>query len=929
MIPAARRAPPLPYDRRLVKRIDPFKVALLAVVYASQGLSPGFATFALPVLLRREGVSLTRVGLAGLLLLPVALKFVWGPWTDRLAAAGRTRAWMSGLQIALALCVASLVFAPPGRGLVPFLSLVGVAYLVVAVLDVITDGLAVRLLTPEERPLGNAAQYGGFYAGGILAGGGFLLVEPRLGWPLAVGLLAAMVAMGWLAAGALPVPPATAGAALAGAPLTGAGVTPRASVLAFLRGPVARHVLPLLLLLDLPQNIGIALVGPALLDGGLKQERVGLVSGTAGLLAAVAGAGLGGLLLARLVRRHAIVVAGVAQALPLLGFAWLAAHRPISMPAAMAVVCLAYGTASAFNIALSSWFMDQLSPRQPSTDYSVMACAHTLTFAMAGPIAGWSAARLGFPTFFVVVGTTALLLLLLAVPWLRRLAAATLLPLALVACAATRGPAPPRGDELVVGLESAPTRLDPRLGTDQGSEYVFELVLEGLLDKRPDGSLIPGLATSWEVLDAGRRYRFHLRPDARFHDGRPLGAADVAWSYNTILDGSVKSPKRGSFGPLLRVVAVDAHIADFVLREPWGALLINLTAGTGVIPDGTSPEQMERHPIGSGPYRFVSKGSDRVELAAWDAYRGGRPPISRVVLREVPDATVRALELEKGSVQLVVNGFPPDTAALFARRRGFKVLQSPGANYVYIGLNMEDPVAGDPRVRRAIALAIDRPRLVRTVWRGQGRPTETLMPAGHWARDEALPTIPHDPAAAARLLEEAGFPDPDGPGPEPRLRLAYKVSTNDLSLLQAQAIQAMLAEAGIAAEIRSYEFATFYADVKRGSFQMFGLTWTGVAEPDLYRNLFHSASVPPLGANRCRYRNPVADRLIEEGSRRFDPRDRLPFYLELQELLQRDLPYVSLLQRDTVAVMLDGLEGYVNYPGGEMYSVRRARWRRG
>lgn len=506
-------------------------------------------------------------------------------------------------------------------------------------------------------------------------------------------------------------------------------------------------------------------------------------------------------------------------------------------------------------------------------------------------------------------------------------AVAALATVATLGCPGARRPAPPRANELVVGLASAPTRLDPRLGTDQGSEWVCELVLEGLLDKRPDGTLVPGLATSWEVLDGGRRYRFHLRPGARFHDGRALTARDVAWTYQTILDGSVKSPKKASFGALDRVVAVEPATVDFVLREPSGALLYNLTAGTGILPAGTSPEVMERHPIGSGPFHFVSRSAERVVLAAWDGYVGGRPRLDRVVLREVPDATVRALELEKGSVQLVVNDFPPDTVALFRHKPGFRVVQSPGSTYVYLGLNLEDRVTGDVRVRQALALAIDRPRLVRTVWRGQGRPTETLLPPGNWARDETLPPIPHDPAAAARLLEEAGWHDPDGAGPEPRLRLTYKVSNNDLSLLQAQAIQAMLAEAGIEAEIRSYEFATFYADVKRGSFQMFSLTWTGVAEPDLYRNLFASSSIPPKGSNRGRYRSAEADRLIAEGGRRFDPRERRPYYMQLQALLRHDLPYVSLLTRDTVAVMLDGLEGYENYPGGEVYSLRKVRWR--
>jgi MFS family permease len=395
--------------------IDVRKIGRLAAVYIGQAIAPGFATFAMPVLLRRQGVTLQAVGLTGLLLLPAALKFVWGPWTDRLAARGRTRTWLTGLQTALVVCVAGLVVFPPARGVAPFLVLVGTSYLLVAVADVITDGLALRLLAREERPLGNAAQYGGAYAGSILAGGLFLAIEPRLGWAPAVAFLVMLVAAGWVAARTLPIP--------APAPVTTAvdAAAARASLLAFLRGPVARHVLPLLLLLDFPQNVGIALVGPFLLDDGLTQAQVGLVSGTAGLAAALAGAVLGGIMLARLSRRRGIVVAGALQAVPLVGLAWMAATPAVSLPVAFAVVCAAYFTASVFNVTLSSWFMDLASPRQPGTDYSVMACAHIGTFAIAGPIAGAIASRFGFTAYFLGTAAVALVFLALAVPWLRAL----------------------------------------------------------------------------------------------------------------------------------------------------------------------------------------------------------------------------------------------------------------------------------------------------------------------------------------------------------------------------------------------------------------------------------------------------------------------------------------------------------------------------
>jgi MFS transporter (putative signal transducer) len=392
--------------------VDLRKIGLLGVVYVAQGMAPGFAAFAMPVLLRRSGVSLQGVGLAGLLLLPVALKFVFGPWADRVAASGETRRWIGGLQAALAACVAALALVPPERALVPFLTLVGLAYLVVAVADVLTDGVAVRVLARVERPLGNGAQYGGYYLGSIVAGGVFLAVEPRLGWVPSVAMLAALVASGLAAGLALT-------RRLPGSAEPAAGAPARASLLATLRGPLGRNVLPLLLLLDLPQNVGIALVGPFLLDLGLTQAQVGLVSGTGGLVAAVAGAALGGALLTRLSRPLSLFAAGTLQIVPLLGFAWLAG-RPASVSAALAVVSAAYFTASAFNVALSAWFMDHVSRRQPATDYSVLACAHTGTFVVGGPIAGGAAAALGFRGYFLAAGIVGALLLLAAMPWVRR-----------------------------------------------------------------------------------------------------------------------------------------------------------------------------------------------------------------------------------------------------------------------------------------------------------------------------------------------------------------------------------------------------------------------------------------------------------------------------------------------------------------------------
>jgi peptide/nickel transport system substrate-binding protein len=480
--------------------------------------------------------------------------------------------------------------------------------------------------------------------------------------------------------------------------------------------------------------------------------------------------------------------------------------------------------------------------------------------------------------------------------------------------------------DLVIALESAPIHLDPRLGSDQASGRAYELMLSGLVTKDVDGNYVPELAESWELLDQGKKYRFHLRSGVRFHDGRAFSSKDVAWTFNSMIDGIVVSPKRGGFPQLERVEAVDDSTVDFLLSEPWGALLDNVTCWVGIVPEGALPEELARNPVGTGPYRLLERRPDRLTFEAYEDYWGERPKIPRVVLREVPDATVRALEMKKGSVQLIINGLSPDVVQDFVDDPKYHVQIDPGSSYQYLAFNLEDPILQVRDVRRAIALAIDRAEILATLYRGLGALTETAIRPGHWARNEDLPAIAYDPAEAARLLDRAGFADPDGDGPAKRFALVYKTSTDETAVLQAQIIQSMLARVGIDVAIRSFEFATFYNDVKAGNFQMFSLAWTGIVDPDIYGLILHSQRIPPAGANRGHYRNPEFDRLIDLGASFAEPESRRPFYLEAQEILVEDLPYVSLLLKANVAIMPCTLEGYRNYPSGELYGVPDLRW---
>ena len=230
------------------------------------------------------------------------------------------------------------------------------------------------------------------------------------------------------------------------------------------------------------------------------------------------------------------------------------------------------------------------------------------------------------------------------------------------------------------------------------------------------------------------------------------------------------------------------------------------------------------------------------------------------MLRIVPDDIMRGLELRKGTMDIVVNDLAPDIVHQLARDPALQLVESPGTDYQYMGLNLRDPLLQDRRVRQALGYAIDRGAIIEHLRRGLAIPAAGLLPPVSWAFEQQVFTFAYDPAKARQLLDEAGYPDPDGDGPAPRLHLTLKMSNNEFNRLQSSVIQQNLRAIGIALDVRTYEFATLYADVLKGNFQLFTLQWVGgaVADPDILRRVFHSSQVPPAGFNRATSRMRVS-----------------------------------------------------------------------
>ncbi|MEK7323121.1 MAG: ABC transporter substrate-binding protein [Pseudomonadota bacterium] len=463
-------------------------------------------------------------------------------------------------------------------------------------------------------------------------------------------------------------------------------------------------------------------------------------------------------------------------------------------------------------------------------------------------------------------------------------------------------------DSLRFGLASAPVTLDPRFATDATSARINRLLYRQLVEFDAAQQPIAGLA-EWMRL-APLHYRFHLlNGEGRgFHDGGRLTARDVKATYDSLLDTKTASPHRGSLEMIASIAVIDEDTVDFHLSRPDvlfpGRLVIGILPAAAIAAGHT----FNQAALGSGPYAFV----------AWP--EPGRLQLRRVgdgqrlEFLQVRDPTVRILKLQRGELDMVQNDLPPEMIRYAEARPELRVQRGRGSNFAYLGFNMDDPLVGQHAVREAIAHALDRQAIIHYVLGDAARPASALLPPEHWAGNPALPLLAYDPARARTLLAEAGY----GEGKRPRIE--YKTSSDAFRLRLATIIQQQLGEVGIDVELSSYDWGTFYGDIKAGRFQMFSLAWVGVKTPDIFHYALHSSQVPPIGANRGRFRSRAADELIEAAAGEEDPARQAAYYRQLQAVLLAELPYVPLWYEDQVFVARRTIAGYTpavdgNYDG--------------
>jgi peptide/nickel transport system substrate-binding protein len=487
----------------------------------------------------------------------------------------------------------------------------------------------------------------------------------------------------------------------------------------------------------------------------------------------------------------------------------------------------------------------------------------------------------------------------------------------------------PRGrqtpdDTLVMVIEVPMNSADPRAQVSSYDGKLSRLVTAGLTAvDTPTMEPRLELAAKIEARD-DHTIDATLRDDARFSDGSPVTAADVVGTYMTVLAPESRSSSHKMLTErLFSVEAIGDRVARFHLKAPLATFLSDIDFGIVSFHDGSPRSDRV---IGAGPYRLLALTADGATLERNPFYFGDPPRLPRLEIKFVRDAAARLLMLAGGSADVIQNAVRLDLVPAVAAQPRVQLQTAHSDVLTFLMMNNDDKVLSDRRVRQAIALALDRPQIIAAKLEGLAVPATGLLPPQHWAYNGDVARWTHDAARARQLLDEAGLRDPDGDGPAPRLHLIYKTSSDAFRVAIARVIAAQLAEVGIAVEVRPFEFATFFADIKRGAYQLASMQTTDITDPDFYFMYFHSSWIPSEAArdgfNRWRYRSPLVDRLTLAGRQELDRARRKQIYDQVQRQVAEDVPIVPLWHEDNVVLSNADVRGYTLTPNARLSGLR-------
>lgn len=477
------------------------------------------------------------------------------------------------------------------------------------------------------------------------------------------------------------------------------------------------------------------------------------------------------------------------------------------------------------------------------------------------------------------------------------------------ACSAHRGDSA-RPIEVVVATETS--TLDPRFATRSLDVKVTRLIHAGLVGLEPSTlEPVPLVAESIRF-ESDRAVAVVLRPGIRFHGGRPLGPADVCATLDAVRDPELGSPHRTIVSSIGRCVVTGPLELRLDLDAPRATILTDLELPILRSDQARSPPRADGMLDGLGPFTVRAATPTAIDLEPADTNVVPKPKHA-VTVRTVRDENARVQRLLAGRSDVAPNSISPTLLPALDGREGLEIVSRSGANVTYLLFQNDRPPFDRVEVRRAVARAVDRELIARTLLAGRARVAASLLPPGHWAAEPDLRLEPFDPGRARAVLGE--------------LRdVSLLTSTDRSRVTLARAVGQMLGDAGLATAVVPLDLGVLFTRLDAGDFDMALLQLPELTEPNVIAWFFNPSGVPGeggVGKNRARYRNPAARELFEDGARVTDKSRRRADYRALMRLMAVDMPVVPLFHEDQVAVISARARGFLPSAEGRWMSLSR------
>ncbi|GAA5176815.1 ABC transporter substrate-binding protein [Niveibacterium umoris] len=502
---------------------------------------------------------------------------------------------------------------------------------------------------------------------------------------------------------------------------------------------------------------------------------------------------------------------------------------------------------------------------------------------------------------------------------------------------------------LVYCAEGSPESLTRLFANGQNTADAGAQVADTLLDFKPGtAELQPALAESWEISPDGLAYTFHLRRGVKFHSSatfkptRDFNADDVLFTWNRQADKS--HPYHTLAGNLAyvqfnnlrmdenvdKLEKLDANTIRFRLKTPEAPFLTRMSFDMLGIQSAEyaaqmsaagTPDKLDREPVGTGPFQFVSYQKDAaIRYKAFADHWRGKPKLDNLIFAIVPDAAVQLAKLRTGECHVSTSVKPADIAQI-EKEPALTLVQQPGLNVGYLALNTQKKPFNDKRVRQALNLAIDRSTILSAIYQGRALVAKNLLPPAYWAANAKLSALAYDPAKAKALLAGAGYPN----GFDMELwYLPVLRPHNPDGKRMAELLQADFAKIGVRVKLATYEWGEYLKRSRAGEHQAVMFGWlSGNGEPDNYFEPLLSCDAAKSGGNLARWCDPRFEDLLQRARKISDRSERARLYATAQEILRDESPLLLIAHGNRVGVTRKEVSGFLLEPtyGLNFYNV--------